>query len=197
MAVIEDGTGTGQKASVNKENQLEVRAVNTSIDLHQVEEGTGFNVNTGVLTLTTATADTAVIYMKNDDVNNMIITSATLSSNAGTGGADSVLVWKQVAGFTAASDIIANGTDGTAFNRNAGKASRTFKGDIKIGGTGRSFTSAVAAQQTMGLFTTPVTFNLTTIVPVGGEIGVTVDVPALNTSMDIMLSFNFHIEEDL
>jgi len=197
MAQIEDGTGTGRKAKVNLENELETRSITSTVTLHAVDEGRGFNVNTGTLVLTDAVADTAVLYLKNDDVNDMVITSATISTSASTAGADDTITLKQVGAFTAASDIIANGTPGVAVNRNSGKASRVFDGVVTIGGTGRSFTNELAGQQTLGIFTVPVVFDLTTIIPVGGEVGVTVTPPTSNTSMEFMISVNFHIKETL
>jgi len=200
MATVDDGTGNGFKAEVNSEHQLETASVDTSITLHRVEEGTGFNINTSTLSttinFTDAVEDTAVLYVKNDDVNDMVITSALISTGQSTGAADNGITVKQVGNFTSASDIIANGTAGIAVNRNSGKSSRSFDGTVTTGGTGRSFTSAVAGQQVMGDFTTPVRIDLTTIIPVGGEFGVTVDPPALNTAMDFMVSINFHIAEN-
>lgn len=195
--IIEDGTGTGRKAKINLENELEVRAIESSVTLHAVDEGRGFNINTGILTLTDATADTAVLYIKNTDLNDMVITSATISSGFSTAGVDETIVLNQVGAFTSASDIIANGATGAAVNRNSGKTSRTFNGVIKTGGTGRSFTDEIIGQRTMGVFTTPVQIPLTTIIPVGGEVGITVNPPASNTSMRFMLSVNFHIKETL
>ncbi len=196
MTIIQDGAGTGNTAKVTVENMLRASAVNTPIILHQVEKGLGFNINTGTLVLTDATADTAVLYLKNTDVNGIVITSVTISTAASTAGTSDTITLKQVGGFTAASDIIANGTAGVAVNRNRGTSQRIFDGVVTIGGTGRSFTDEVAAQQTLGIFTVPRTFELTTIIPVGGEVGVTVSPPASNTSMPFMLSVNFHIETD-
>lgn len=197
MTEIKDGTGTGKRAKVNNENRLETNAVSTEIDLHQVEDGLAFNINTGIITLTDAVADTAVLYFKNTDTNNVVVTSAVLSSAASTAGADNVLHWKQVGNFDASSDIIANGTPGAAINRNTG-VSRLFSGLVTIGGTGRSFTNEAAGQQAFGEFIgPPVQIALTNVIPVGGEFGVTIDPPSGNTSMRIMLSINFHIQEDL
>lgn len=197
MSIIEDGSGTGRKAKVNLENELETRSIASSVTLHAVDEGRGFNVNTGILTLTNATADTAVLYIKNTDVNDMIITSATISTGNSTAGDDDTIVLNQVGGFTSASDIIANGATGVAVNRNSGKISRVFSGVIKTGGTGRSFTDEVIGQRILSVFTTAVQIELTTIVPVGGEVGITINPPANNTSMRFMLSVNFHIKENL
>lgn len=202
MAIIEDGTGTGNKVKVDSENHLETNAISTGIALHRVSEGDGFNINTSTLSATinfsNAVADTAVLYVKNTDVGSMVVTSATISTSASIGStAGDTITVKQVGDFTSASDIIANGTAGIAVNRNSGTSSRTFDGVVTTGGTGRSFTDAVAGQQTMGIFNVPVVFDLTTLIPVGGEFGVTVDPPAGNTSMDFMISVNFHIEHEL
>jgi len=197
MVVIKDGAGTGRTAKVNLENELETRSITSTVTLHAVDEGRGFNINTGVLTLTDATADTAVLYIKNTDDNDMVITSATIATSASTAGVDNTITVKQVGNFAASSDIIANGAAGAAVNRNSGKSSRVFDGVVTIGGTGRSFTDEVTGQQTLGIFTTAIAFDLTTIIPVGGEVGVTVDPPTSNTSMEFMISVNFHIKESL
>lgn len=200
MAIIEDGTGSGKKAEVNNEFQLETASVDTSIILHRVEDGTGFNVNSSTLTatinLSDDVADTAVLYIKNTDVADLVLTSARISTGQAATATDNTITIKQVGNFSAASDIIANGTAGTAVNRNSGKSSRVFDGIVTTGGTGRSFTSAVAGQQVLGDFTVSRAIELTTIVPVGGEFGVTVDPPAANTSMDFMVSINFHIDSE-
>lgn len=195
MVLVQDPL-TGNAARVNNENEVAVRAVTSGIALHRVEEGEGFNINTGLINLGTAVS-TAVLYIKNTDINSIVVTSATVFAGATTGGTLNELTVQQVGNFDASSNIITGGTDGIAFNRNVGTASRTFNGTIKIGGDGLSFTNGVAAQQTTESFPSTRDFDLTTIIPVGGEVGVSVTPPTGNTSMNFMLSINFHVLESL
>jgi len=200
MASVTDPK-TGATADITSEHELKVRSVSTDVILHQVEEGEAFNINTSTLSatinLTDATAGTALLYVKNTDINDLIATSVTISTSESTAGVNDRITIKQVGGFTAASDIITSGSDGFAVNRNTGKASRIFDGVIKTGATGLSFTGGAAGLQTMDIFTESKTFDLSSAIPIGGEFGITVDPPASNTGMLVMISLNFHIRESL
>jgi hypothetical protein len=66
MATLEDPL-TGDRARVNDEFQLSTTAVTETLQLHRTSLGTGYNINTGLISLTNSTA-TPLIYLKNDEL---------------------------------------------------------------------------------------------------------------------------------
>lgn len=77
--LIEDGL-SGNKAGVNKANRLTVHAVAEQEDLHAVELGEAFNVNTGLMTVT---GDATLIYLKNNEDEDLFIDAIALGSFEG------------------------------------------------------------------------------------------------------------------
>ena len=62
---IIDGTGSGKKAMVDKDNRLHTHAVSETIVENSSKNGDSYNINTGTINLTSATKS-AVLYFKNN-----------------------------------------------------------------------------------------------------------------------------------
>ena len=62
--IIEDGTGNGYKAKVDSQNRLRTLAISEGFNVDAASNGENFNINTGVMNLTSAN-ESAVAYFKN------------------------------------------------------------------------------------------------------------------------------------
>ena len=80
MARIEDGKGSGKNAEVDAQNRLQTHAVSEAESLHHAEVGNGYNINTGLISIT---ADATLIYLKNNEDTDFVITSIALGSFEG------------------------------------------------------------------------------------------------------------------
>ena len=78
--VIEDGTGSGKRAQVNQSNRLVTQSVTEGEDIHAVEEGNAYNLNTGLITIT---GDATLIYLKNNETRDFVIKAIALGSFEG------------------------------------------------------------------------------------------------------------------
>jgi hypothetical protein len=63
---IIDGTGTGNRVSVNKNNQLKTFSITETENQQATRKGNAYNLNTGTIGLTSTTAS-GVFYFKNDE----------------------------------------------------------------------------------------------------------------------------------
>lgn len=92
MAEIEDGRGTGNKAEV-KNHRLYVYSINLEEGLNSSKAGEAFNVNTGLITLTSSAAH-AVLYIKNTSpTKQMVIQDFFYILGGNTGGSGDGLVY--------------------------------------------------------------------------------------------------------
>lgn len=133
---IKDGTGSAFEAKVDPQKQLHVHSVQLSEETDAAERGFSYNINTGTIQISGASAS-ALLYFKNEDTLDFVITAIALGVGTGTASDSGVLTFIN---NPTAGDII---SDGTAVdmkqNRNAGSArtlsssSSIFKG--KDGGT--------------------------------------------------------------
>lgn len=133
MSIIEDGKGSGSTLRVGSDNRLHARVVAETESIHNTESGKSFNFNTGMISVTT---DSSLMYFKNLDTDQFIITGIAIGAFDGITHADTpyiTIVRNPIAGnlITDATDIAMNQ------NRNLGSASSAeaniYKG--KNGGT--------------------------------------------------------------
>ena len=70
--MIMDGTGKGYQAQVDEKNRLRVLAVGKTIAEDAAKAGDSYNINTGTITLTSA-SESGVLYLKNNGDNDVIV----------------------------------------------------------------------------------------------------------------------------
>jgi hypothetical protein len=98
---IQDGTGFGYRVKVTDGNKLLTQSISETQADHHSEVGRRFNLNTGDIQLTSASAS-AVFYFKNNEDRDFHVTVVVFNIGTSTGGTgDSVM------------DIIKNPTTGT------------------------------------------------------------------------------------
>lgn len=138
MAIIEDGTGDGKSARVDNNKQLHTFGINETEEQQAVDLGNGYNINTGVIGLTSST-ESAILYIKNNEDQDLVISA--LAVGVGSAGTTT-----DVATVT----VIRNPTTGTIIestptnvdmnkNRNFG-SNKTLTIDAYKGSEGETFT---------------------------------------------------------
>ena len=133
MARIEDGTGSGKEAKVDAKNRLVTRAVTESESAHSTENGLGYNINTGLISIT---GDATLLYYKNTGDNDFIVDAIALGSFEGITHSDDpyITLVRNPSGGDLISDETAVGMNQ---NRNFGSTNEVngvaYKG--KVSGT--------------------------------------------------------------
>lgn len=148
MVQIDDSTGTGYSAKVNKNNRLATFAVTETEAIAALAIGNGYNINTGDITVS-GNQNNAVLYMKNNEDEPFFVEAIAVGIGSGTVGTGT-------AGMCEVK-IVRNPTAGTIVsdaspvadnaNRNFG-ASKTFQGlAYKAVAPGETFTDGTDIAQ--------------------------------------------------
>jgi hypothetical protein len=179
--IIQDGTGSGRRVSVDTNNRLDAHSIQRSEERDQVFLGEGFNFNSGEVSIS---ATTAMLYIKNNDARVVSGQALTLNINAmaigiGSGtfsGEASITVIRNPTTGT----IIDNGTAADMkSNQNFGSNKTGGDLDVYKGASGYTFTdgsnhalfymNSGAAPSSSRLFAT-----FPWVLPQGASIGVKV-----------------------
>lgn len=189
MAMFEDGKGTGYLAEVDKTHRIRSRAVSESEQNEQASLGMAYTIPSGFITLTN-TSESALMWLKNNETENLLITRFIASVRKSTGGTDNharILIYYNPTGMTGGS-----GTDLTPVNLNFG-SSNTLANTSEIGLQGASLDGATL----FGGFVVPMesltSESASIVLPKGASIGVTCVPPAGNTSLDVAVGMSTHL----
>jgi len=194
MARIEDGRGTGRVAKVNIENRLAVQAVTAEEAHHAVEEGRAYNINTGIESLT---AETAILYLKNNEDNSIFIEALAIGVGAGTFATTSFGKVTVIKNPTTGTCI--SGATPVAMNENRDfGSSKTLVVDAYVGASGETFTNgtdvailATPNAQSRGYFT------IGMVLEKGNSIGIKFDPNLASGATDVYAALITHINEVL
>jgi len=175
---IMDGTGSGQKSRVDRNNQLHVFAVTESEQKQASLKGNEYNINTGEIALT-GTNESAVAYFKNDEESDYVITGFAVgigTRSASITDLAAVRIYKNPTG----GDIISDATpvdmkSNTNFGSNKNLKSTTLAYKGKDGGTTTGGDLHAILYSGDGRLSAPLSIEL----PRGSSLSVTID---LNTS---------------
>jgi hypothetical protein len=192
---IEDGLGRGYAAGVGHDNRLLADVIQRSfIEQAAVFKGDAYNVNSGVVTLTSANKS-AVFWLKNNDPDKLLVIESiiyVLGASTGGVGTAMVTVLRNPTGGTIADNALAPAIPGA--NRNFGSTTvmnadiyKGVEGDTLIAGT--TFIDARPLASVLAV----VPADSTTL-PQGTCLGVEVTPPASNTSMAASVIITCHME---
>ena len=194
MAIsIVGGAGRSYEAGVSERNRLLTEAIERT-ELHEaVHKGDGYNINTGVVTLTDA-AETPMLYFKNLEDKSFHMTSIIVGTRSSTGGAttevDIMIVRNPSAGtITSGSDV------DILTNRNFGSA-KTVSSTAKKGATGLTMTGGTDHIFAYGTTSSRTVIPVEEVIPKDKSLGVKIPPPASNTSMNCYVAIVGYLEED-
>lgn len=184
---IQDGWGTGQEARVDGEGRLLVEAVTETEQLEAAVKGESFQVGSGAVTLTSAN-ESALLYFKNNEDRDVIVTAVNITSTKQTGSSAGVFLAKL---YTEGTGLSA-GSSQTALNSNFG-SSKTLTADITAGQEAATITNGTASGAfyiSEGIF-----FNTETawVLPKGTTVAVSITPGASNTSVTVTCTLEVHI----
>ncbi len=193
--IIKDGTGAGYVAKVDSENHLHTFAVTQTLQEWHAIQGDGYNVNTGNITLTNASAS-AVYYLKNNEDRDIIITSLVYLIDDSTGGTAALKcdVDRNPTGGT----IVDTATASAPVNRNHGSA-KTLTVDSYSGAQGNTLTGADASGYISSLIQPGSRAALaigSIVLPKGASMGVRITPPTGNTSVTIQFAAQIMLLQD-
>ena len=192
--IIQDGTGKSYAAKVDVNGFLHVDSVSTDRESYNSQKGYSFNINTGLITLTNAATDNAVLYVKNNEDSPLVLTNVFYQTGASTGGSGNIIV-----------SVYRNPTTGTIVsgasaveinaNRNFG-SSRTLAIDAFKGATGTTFTNGTKALESiLATATQRIAVSAGAItLPKGSSIGIQIKTPTGNTSMAVEFALACYLE---
>lgn len=194
MSIIQDGAGKGYSAKVDSSQRLHVDSVTFGRSEIEVELGNGYNINTGVLNLTTA-GKSAVLYFKNNEVDPIVITNLFYLIGNSTGGSGDVLI--TVLRNPTTGTIVSDATNAemAGVNRNFG-SSQTLSANIYKGGEGKTFTNGDKIIETI-LNQSPRREILSVgdiVLPQGTSIGFDITPAAGNTSLDVEFAMSVFLD---
>lgn len=189
--IITDGSGNSYRAKVDSTNRLYTRTV-TETELDEaVKEGNGFNINTGVITLTNDTT-TPVLYMKNNEDEDLNIDAMIVGLGTSTGGSATEMATITLLRNPTAGTIVSGATSVDVIsNRNFGSTA-TLVVDAYKGATGLTMTDGtehiISYQSDFGR----TFYTLNEVIPRNSSLGVKIAPPTGNTSLPMYVALVCH-----
>lgn len=184
--IIQDGTGTKFKAKVDKDARLHVNSVIRTQSQQAILLGYGYNVGSGVVTLTDA-SESGVFYLKYNGNNIFVIREilAILGSTDGSGNG-TVRIYKNPTTGT----LISNKTAVSTNENRDFSSSNTLDANIYKGQQGATITDGTNfATTSRSNFSSPIDFDADLIVlRKGNSIAVSYQPPTSNTSQTAIIA---------
>ena len=184
--IIKDGEGSGRNAKVDSVGRIHTHSVSETIGQDASKDGRSYNVNTGTITLTSATASGLLFIENTGDTPIHISTVGFLIGNSTGGTGDLTLnITKNITGGTlesaaTAPEIIANKNAGSNLSLDA-YVYAGVEGSTVTGGTA-FYTSLLAGAARPYIISTG-----DIVLPRGSNIAVSVTPQTSNTSMNIQV----------
>jgi hypothetical protein len=190
-SVIVDGSGKGNRLKVDATNKAQTRSVSQDEQKEATVCGDAYIIGSGVITLTSA-CQSAMIYLKNNEDRDLVLSNIIVHSGASTCGAENVALVTVQRNPTG----LSGGACTTATNNNFG-SNNTLTADITAGAEAATLTAGTA----MGSFYVPIqTWFETEIswgLPKGASVGLLVTPPASNSSLKIGITIESYLKKEL
>ncbi len=188
---IKNGRGVGNYAEVDSDGRL-VTLSTTQTDVTSiVQNGRGFVVSTGIITLTDD-SESAILYALINENSDVLITDLTYQFGPSTGGSNPALVNQYVAitGGTLVTDAdpAAVGNYNTGSNVSLDTATLNYKGD-----QGKTVTGISIGSDLVNVGGPQHIVEGGIIVTKGSNIALTVTPPTGNTNMQILIRVSLYL----
>lgn len=167
MARIEDGKGSGKDAQVDDQNRLRTHAVTESEALHASEEGSAYNLNTGLINIT---GDATLMYYKNTGERDFVVEAIALGSFEGITHSDDpyiTLIRNPVSGDLISDQTVASLNQNRNFGSSNTLSGLVYKG--KVSGTVTGGNDIAILQATPGGRSF---YSIGFVIPKGNSIGI-------------------------
>lgn len=191
---IQDGTGSNRRVRVGNANRLFTESTTRSEREEQAINGEAYIVGTGFVNLTT-TGTSAVLYFKNNEDFDLVITRFLIGVKKSVGGTENFItgiIYKNPTSM-----VSGTGNPLAINNVNFG-SSNTVDSDSEIGQQGALLAGGSAYLATVAPTESLTSEDASTILPKGSSIGVFITPPPGNTSIDISVGINLHkLTDDL
>ena len=185
---IQDGTGSKRKARVGNNNRLFVESTTRTEREEEALLGEAYIVGTGFVNLTASTTS-AVLYFKNNEDVDLVITRFLIGVKKSSGGTENFvtgIIYKNPTSM-----VLGTGNPLIINNVNFG-SSNTINADSEIGQNGALLAGGSAYLATVAPTENLTAENASTILPKGSSIGVFITPPPGNTSIDVSIGINLH-----
>lgn len=192
---IEDGSGIGYHAQVDSSNRLHTFSTMETELLHACRDGDAYNINTGIVTLTSAN-ESGVLYVKNTSTTHRLIITGIvciLSPSTGGSSSDSTLVrmYKNPSTGTLISGATAVDINS---NRNFSSA-KSLTGLAYKGSEGSTITNGTQHIQSLVSAGSRTFFAIEEVLGQNNSIAVSYEPNDGNTSMKTMTAIICHYED--
>jgi hypothetical protein len=189
MSIIQDGTGSGNRAKVSG-NRLFGHTITEGEDRHSTEQGDAYNVNTGVIGLTSSTAS-GILYIKNNESRDMIIEAIAV----GVGSAGTTTDVTTVTLVRNPTSVSFSTAVDMNQNRNFG-SSKTLTADVYKGAEAATVTggnnAAIFFQASGSRLFAPIDFVLTK----GDSLAVTIDTNTSSGTTNVYCAALLHLKNN-
>ena len=192
MAIIQDAA-TGKTARVNLDNTLATHSINITEAEHASDLGQSYNVNSGLITLTSA-AESGILYFKSNEDVNIHVDSLVIILGPSTGGVTTDTTRIRIYSNPTTGTLISNAVNAdTVQNRNVG-ATSALAADTYKGATGNTITDGDIMLESLVSPGSRAVFAIDFTIPKGKSIALSYEPNDSNTSMKVMAAFACHIE---
>lgn len=187
--IIQSGTGNGNDAGVDDTNRLLSRSVVEFGSAEAAEDGNGFLITSGLVTLTNA-ASSAVFWFQNEDPFELIMSRIIFSAGVSTGGTTNMCTL--VGSINPSGLGSGSGNSVTAINSNFGSSNPLTLTSSEVGQQGATVTNGTTGPTFYFPDKLTSTFDSQVIIPQGTGIAFSVVPPASNTSISVAVSINVY-----
>jgi len=192
MAIIQDAA-TGKTARVNLDNSISVHSISISEAEHATDLGDSYNINSGLITLTTA-GESGILYFKNNEDRNIHVDHIIVILGPTTGGSAADTTHIRVYSDPTTGTLISGAVDASDVqNRNIGVTSALEALAYK-GATGNTITDGAVLIESLVAPNSRELFDIDITLPKGKAIAVSYEPNDSNTSMKCMAALVVHIE---
>jgi hypothetical protein len=188
MSIINDGTGTGNRAKVSG-NRLFAHTITEGEQLHAAESGDAYNINTGTIGLTNSTAS-GVLYLANNEDRDIIIEALAV----GVGSAGTVTDVSTVTVIRNPTSVSFSTAVDMNQNRNFG-SSKTLTADAFKGAQGATVTGGDSIVQFYTGAGTRLYAPIDLIIPKGNSVAVTIDTNTTSGTSNVYAALICYLKE--
>lgn len=191
---IDDGTGVGYEAKVDSNNRLFVDSVSVSGITNATSSAVAdsYNLNTGLITLTTA-GESGLMYTKNNEDRDLNISGIVVIMGPSTSGATTdtsrMRMYRNPTTGTLISTALAADTNS---NRNFG-SSKALTADVYKGAEGNTITDGVVHIESLISPGNRVFFGIEEVLTKGNSIAVSLEPNDSNSNMKVMVAIICHL----